>query len=62
MLQYVHMGFNTVYEKELHIRVENGIVTKTEVIDNRGKEHDRDMIGLSNLFGGENSFPYDDDC
>ena len=61
MLQYVHMGFGTVFEEELHIKVENGIVTKTKVFANRGKKHDRDMIVWSNLPGGENSFPSDDD-
>jgi len=34
-LDYVHMGFASVYEEDLIIHVENGVVTNTEVIDNR---------------------------
>ena len=59
-MQYVHMGFDSVYEEELHIKVENGIVIKTKVFDNRGKEHDRPKIRLFNPPRGENSFPDDD--
>lgn len=35
VLQYVHMGFGSVYEQELHIKVENGVVVMTRTIDNR---------------------------
>ena len=38
MLYYVHMGFGSVYEKELHVKIENGLVVKTKVIDNRRKK------------------------
>ncbi len=37
LLQYVHMGFATVYEQELHIKIENGVVVETTVVDNRGR-------------------------
>ena len=37
MLHYVHMGFGSVYEEEVHIKIENGVVVGTQVIDNRGK-------------------------
>jgi len=37
MLHYVHMGFGSVYERELHITVANGVVTHTEVVDNRAR-------------------------
>ena len=37
LLQYVHMGFATVYEQELHIKIENGVVMETTVVDNRGR-------------------------
>ncbi len=35
LLQYVHMGFESVYERELHLRVEAGVVVGTRVLDNR---------------------------
>ena len=36
-LRYVHMGYQTVYEKELHISVKDGIVQGKKTIDNRKK-------------------------
>ena len=36
-LEYVHMGYESVYEETLNIYVENGLVVKTEIIDNRNK-------------------------
>ncbi len=59
-IEYVHMGFGTVYEQELRIRIENGVVVKSRSIDNRGKKHDVQQIGWQNLPGGENRFPGDD--
>ena len=35
MLEYVHAGFASVYEREVHIKIENGVVVKTRSIDNR---------------------------
>lgn len=61
MLQYVHMGFGSVFEQEVHIKVENGVVVTTRVIDNRGKKHDGREISWRNLPGGENRFPGDDE-
>lgn len=61
ILQYVHMGFGSVHEKEVHIKVESGVVVATRVIDNRGKKHDEWDIGWENLPGGENRFPGDDE-
>ena len=34
ILVYVHMGFGSVYEQELHIKVENGVVVMARTIDN----------------------------
>ena len=45
MLAYVHMGFGSVYEEEVHIQVRHGVVTSTRVIDNRGKDHDPRLLG-----------------
>lgn len=61
MLQYVHMGFGSVYEQEVHIKIESGVVVASRVIDNRGKSHDEGDIGWQNLPGGENRFPGDDE-
>jgi len=61
MLQYVHMGFGSVYEQEVHIKIKNGVVVTTRLIDNRGKKHDKWELGWKNLPGGENRFPGDDE-
>lgn len=34
MVKYVHTGFKTEYEREVHIEIDNGIVTKTQTINN----------------------------
>ena len=60
MLHYVHMGFGSVYEEELHIKIERGIVTKTNVIDNRGKTIDHDKLHMESYPGNENSFDGDE--
>jgi hypothetical protein len=61
LLQYVHMGFGSVYEEEVHVRLKRGIVVASRTIDNRGKKHDQWELGLKNLPGSENSFPGDDE-
>ena len=61
LLQYIHMGFGSVHEQEVHIKIEKGMVVTTRVIDNRGKEHNEWEIGWRNLPGGENRFPGDDE-
>ncbi|WP_049782358.1 hypothetical protein [Pseudoxanthomonas suwonensis] len=37
LVHYVHMGFGSIYEREIHITVANGLVTHTEVVDNRAR-------------------------
>lgn len=59
MVQYVHMGFGSVYEHELHVRITKGVVVKTRLIDNRGKTFDKWELGSQNLPGGENHFAFD---
>lgn len=59
LLQYVHMGYGSVFEEELHIEVENGLVVRTTVLDNRERQHDRDKLTWENLPGNENRFPGD---
>lgn len=61
VLQYVHMGFGSVHEEEVHIKIENGVVVTTRVVDNRGKVYDESEIEWRNLPGGENRFPGDDE-
>lgn len=60
LLQYVHMGFGSVYEYENHIKIENGIVIQERRIDNRGKDTNRWDLGWDNLPGNENKFDGDD--
>lgn len=56
-LQYVHMGFGSTYEEELHIKIEQGRVVGRRVIDNRGREPRQ---RFSNFPGSENRFDGDD--
>lgn len=60
-IKHIHMGFGSVYEDELHIRVEKGVVAQTRVLDNRNRDHDFCRMSLDNLPGGENRFPGDDE-
>lgn len=67
LVHYVHMGFGSIYEKELHIKIEAGIVTKQRVIDNTEKieklknmsPEEQVMQGFNNLPGMENRFDGD---
>lgn len=59
MLQYVHMGFGSVYEEEIHVTVERGQVVSIETLDNRNRDHDRGELALRNLPGWENRFEGD---
>lgn len=61
MLHYVHMGYGSVYEHEMHIKIENGIVTKSKTVDNRNKDVNESELGWKNLPGFENRFDGDDD-
>ncbi len=61
MIRYVHMGYGSVFEEEAHVKVEQGIVTKTKLVDNRGKRHDERRLAWDNLPGHENRFPGDDE-
>jgi len=54
MLHYVHMGFGSVYEEELHVKIDKGVVIKSKTTDNRGKEVDEIGLGWENLPGFEN--------
>ena len=38
-IKYVHMGYQTVYEDEVHLRIESGKVVDRVTIDNRNKAH-----------------------
>jgi hypothetical protein len=57
----INMGFGSVYEKELHIKVENGLVTKSREIDNRLKKVDKAAVVRASLPGNENRFDGDDE-
>jgi len=34
MLKYIHMGFESVYEQEVHVKIEKGKVISSKVINN----------------------------
>jgi hypothetical protein len=60
LIQYVHMGFASVHEAELHIKIEKGHVIEHRRIDNSTKQLDRSKLAFKNLPGGENRFDGDD--
>lgn len=51
LLQYVHMGFGSVYEQEIHIKIENGKVIDSTIIDNEYED----------FFDGDDVLLFDDD-
>lgn len=57
---YVHMGFGTVYEKEIQVKIVEGIVKATRIVDNRNGKHDAQQLAMQNMPGRENRFPGDD--
>lgn len=59
ILEYVHMGFGSVFEEELHVKIEKGKVVASRIVDNRGKKHDGMKLGWRNLPGRENRFDGD---
>jgi hypothetical protein len=60
-LVYVHMGFGSVYAKELHIMIERGKVMGRRTYHNEKREFDARELALANTPGGENRFPGDRD-
>lgn len=61
MLCYVHMGFGSVYEEEIHIKIKHGIVVNSKIIDNRNKDIIKKILKRNNFPGFENSFDGDDE-
>lgn len=63
-LHYVHMGFGSIYERDLFIKIQEGIVVEQKVVDNTEKAmnaenqspEERFMEGLRNLPGMEKLF------
>jgi ribosomal 30S subunit maturation factor RimM len=55
------MGYASVYEYEIHIKVENGEIIKFKKIDNRNKDFSMRNLEMENLPGLENKFDGDDD-
>lgn len=48
-LQYVHMGFQSVYEQEQLIHIENGLVTSMTTIDNRAQQPRKPLVWFKKL-------------
>lgn len=53
------MGYGSVFESELHIKIDKGIVIKTVTIDNLNKDINKLDMGFNNLPGFENYFDGD---
>ena len=60
LLHYVHMGFASVYEQELHLKIEAGIVTASKLLNNRDRDVNTIALGWQNLPSLENRFDGDD--
>jgi len=41
VIQYVHMGYHSVYEEDMFILIEEGIVKKTWIMDNRSLQKEK---------------------
>ncbi len=37
LLKYIHMGFESVYEQDLYVRIEGGVVVESWTVDNRSR-------------------------
>jgi len=60
LLCYIHMGFGSVYERELLIKIVKGEVSRIKLISNKGKDINQVMLILSNLPGFESIFKGND--
>lgn len=60
VIQPVNMGFASVCETELHIKIEKGVVVKQRLVDNSSKKFDGSKLAFSSLPGSENRFDGDD--
>lgn len=56
LLQYVHMGPGSVYEDEIHVKIERGVVVRSRVIENRGTAWNEWDMGCRSLAGAGNRF------
>jgi regulator of extracellular matrix RemA (YlzA/DUF370 family) len=54
------MGFGSVYERELLIKIVKGEVSRIKLISNKGKDINQVMLILSNLPGFESIFKGND--
>lgn len=63
VLAYRHMGFASLHEEEIHIKIEKGIVTKRRVLSAKELASRTDMRNFwsDGLPGSENRFPGDED-
>ena len=49
LLDYVHMGYASLYERDLLIHIQNGCVTQTEVVDNAEELKERQKRAAEEL-------------
>lgn len=55
------MGFASVYEEEIHIKIVKGIVQKLKTIDNCLNKRDEGKLAIDIFPGSENYFDGDND-
>jgi len=60
VLHYVHMGWSTVFEEEVFIRVDAGVVTKTSIIDNRNRKFDKNGLPVMDVVAANPHDPESD--
>ena len=60
ILRAVNIGFASVHERELHIKIDRGVVVAEQEIDNSSKHLDRNELASRSLPGSENRFEGDD--
>jgi hypothetical protein len=60
LLHYEHIGFASVFERESHIKIEEGSVVKSKTIDNRNQDIDKTANIVKNVAGYHNLFDGDD--
>lgn len=58
-LEYVHMGYESVYEKEVQIRIEKGIVTDSKTIHNQSESENERNLKEKKLSDIKNLFDMD---
>lgn len=57
LVQYVHMGFGSVYASEIHLRVERGVVVERRIYNHPGGPIDVEQLMWMNIPGLDDAPP-----